>query len=400
MTPTKRFPEFSGDWLPAKLGDFFTFKNGVNADKSMYGRGRKFINVMDVIAEGPIYHDAIIGSVEVSDKEFAKNEVRYGDILFQRSSETREEVGQSNIYLDEKSATFGGFVIRGHAKETIVPRYFDALLKTSAVRKDMTSRSGGSTRYNIGQAALDAVTICVAPSHAEQQKISEFVATVDERIKLLKLRLSALQSYKLGVATNLFSQKLRFKRDDGFDFPKWRRGKLGDVFVERRERGAVDASLLSVSQTVGVVPYDESARRNNSSEDKALYKSVLEGDIAYNSMRMWQGASGLANLSGIVSPAYTVVVPKNHNDGYYWASAFKASEMVHLFTRYSQGLTSDTWTLKFPAFSQIAVDIPDPQEQRKIGGFLKALDNKITACSDQIDQMQTFKNGLLQQMFV
>jgi type I restriction enzyme, S subunit len=97
VTPALRFPDFDGDWLTGKLGDVFTFKNGVNADKSMYGSGRKFINVMDVIADAPIYHDAIIGSVEISDKEFAKNEVVFGDILFQRSSETREEVGQSNI---------------------------------------------------------------------------------------------------------------------------------------------------------------------------------------------------------------------------------------------------------------------------------------------------------------
>ena len=144
--PTLRFPEFDGDWESKTLGEFFTFKNGVNADKSAYGTGRKFINVLDIISEAPITSDNIIGSVEISDREFEKNEVRYGDILFQRSSETREEVGQSNVYVDhENTATFGGFVIRGRPGTTIEPEYFHNLLKTWRVRKDMTARSGGST---------------------------------------------------------------------------------------------------------------------------------------------------------------------------------------------------------------------------------------------------------------
>lgn len=101
LVPELRFPEFREDWQEKVLGDFMTFKNGINTDKSQYGHGWKFINVLDIIADRPIYHDQIIGSVSVPDKEFEKNEVKYGDILFQRSSETREDAGQSNIYLDK-----------------------------------------------------------------------------------------------------------------------------------------------------------------------------------------------------------------------------------------------------------------------------------------------------------
>ena len=131
MTPQKsnipalRFPEFKGEWILENLGSHFTFKNGVNADSEAYGRGHKFINVLDIISDIPLIQDRIIGSVDISDETFKKNEVTYGDILFQRSSETREEVGQSNIYVDTKNnATFGGFVIRGRPITEQIPEYF------------------------------------------------------------------------------------------------------------------------------------------------------------------------------------------------------------------------------------------------------------------------------------
>tara|TARA_R110000772_G_scaffold46813_3_gene106835 strand:- start:5925 stop:6824 length:900 start_codon:yes stop_codon:yes gene_type:complete len=231
QAPVLRFPGFSRAWDFRTLGDFLTFKNGVNADKSMYGRGRKFINVMDVISNKPIYVDTIIGSVEISEKEFAKNEVVFGDILFQRSSETREEVGQSNIYLDKVPATFGGFVIRGRPMVPIESRFFNEMLKTDRVRKDMTSRSGGSTRYNIGQESLASVAVHVAPTIPEREKVANFLGAVDAQVTLLRRRRDALRDYKKGMMQRLFSLELRFTRDDGTAFPDWQEKRLGEVLT-------------------------------------------------------------------------------------------------------------------------------------------------------------------------
>jgi restriction endonuclease S subunit len=160
---------------------------------------------LDIIANQPIMSDSIIGSVSISDKEFEKNKVVYGDVLFQRSSETREEVGQSNIYLDkDKSATFGGFVIRGHPITELNSIYFHYLLKTTAARKDITSRSGGSTRYNVGQASLSEVSLSVASSVIEQQKIASFLSSVDTKIEQLGKKKALLEQYKKGMMQKLF----------------------------------------------------------------------------------------------------------------------------------------------------------------------------------------------------
>lgn len=148
--PKLRFPEFTGEWETRGLGELLEFKNGINASKEQYGKGVKFINVLDILNNEYITHDKIIGSVEVDEKTLAKYPVTYGDILFQRSSETREEVGTACVYLDKNNtATFGGFVIRGKKIGEYEPRFLNKLLKTDAARDAITSKSGGSTRYNV-----------------------------------------------------------------------------------------------------------------------------------------------------------------------------------------------------------------------------------------------------------
>jgi type I restriction enzyme S subunit len=209
--PALRFNEFDGEWRETTLGNLFTFKNGLNSDKEKYGSGRKFINVLDIIGNDVITYDSIIGKVEVTEKELEKNEVIYGDVLFQRSSETREEVGQANIYVDEnKSAVFGGFVIRGRKKEDYNPYFMNYLLKTSPARKEITTKSGGSTRYNVGQASLSEVIVNLT-GVPEQQKIASFLSAVDEKIQQLTKKKALLEQYKKGVMQQLFSGQLRFK---------------------------------------------------------------------------------------------------------------------------------------------------------------------------------------------
>ncbi len=160
IKPSIRFSNFAEPWYIIKLGDLLDFKNGVNEDKSAYGSGYKFINVMDILSTSTITHDKIKGKVNISPSDFEKFKVVYGDILFQRSSETREDVGKANVYLDsQETATFGGFVIRGQSIAEYNPQFMRSLLSTSSSRKEIMSKSGGSTRYNVGQETLQSVKI-------------------------------------------------------------------------------------------------------------------------------------------------------------------------------------------------------------------------------------------------
>lgn len=142
--------------------------------------------------------------------------------------------------------------------------------------------------------------------------------------------------------------------------------------------------------------------KDNSSEDRHNYKKVYIGDIAYNTMRMWQGASGASLLNGIVSPAYTVIYPHNckKQNIIFWSYYFKDADLIKIFQKYSQGLTSDTWNLKFPQLSTITVYEPSYDEQCKIAEFITLFEKEILAEEKNLGNLKKLKSYLLQQMFI
>ena len=179
----------------------------------------------------------------------------------------------------------------------------------------------------------------------------------------------------------------------------WEQRKLGDCFIERVE-SMPDGELISVTINDGIKKFSELGRHDNSNEDKSKYKKVCVGDIAYNSMRMWQGASGYSPYEGIVSPAYTVLSPNSGINSKCLAYQFKLPEMIHIFQINSQGITSDNWNLKYPALSQIEILISiDEGEQTKIAEYFTQFDNLITLHQRKYDKLLSIKKSMLEKMF-
>lgn len=190
------------------------------------------------------------------------------------------------------------------------------------------------------------------------------------------------------------SPQLRF---EGFT-DAWEERKLGDIFSERSERSG-EGELISVTINSGVIRASELNRTDNSSDDKSNYKKVEVGDIAYNSMRMWQGASGYSPYEGILSPAYTVIFPKEGIDSKFFSYDFKRYDMIQTFKRNSQGLTSDTWNLKFPTLKSVKVMVPCFEEQKQISNFFESVDKTIALHQRKLDFLKEQKKGYLQKMF-
>ena len=157
--------------------------------------------------------------------------------------------------------------------------------------------------------------------------------------------------------------------------------------------------LLSVTMNDGVMPRSEIESKDNSSEDKSNYKVVLTGDMVYNSMRMWQGANGISPCDGIVSPAYTVLMPKVPISNGYFAAFFKSPNLINEFRRNSQGMTSDTWNLKYPQIETIKVCIPALSEQKRVSDMLGTLERRIAKQAQLVDNLKKYKRGLLNQIF-
>ena len=293
------------------------------------------------------------------------------------------------------STLYAVYTLRQHL---IVPvfleLYFDSNVRLNNYLKPLVNK-GAKNDMKVKNVDVLKGHIHITPNVVEQARIAEFFRVLDDRIAAAKKKADLLKLKKRYYLQAIFNQRLRFK---GFTEP-WQQRKLGELFKERSERSN-QGELISVTITNGVVPASSLERKDNSSEDKSNYKQVKTGDIAYNTMRMWQGASGVSPYSGILSPAYTVLIPSSEVSSSFFAQMFKLVRMLHLFQRYSQGLTSDTWNLKYPLLSEIRVTIPSLAEQERISEFLVLNDELTALVKKKAEDLQKIKSYYLQQLFV
>ena len=231
------------------------------------------------------------------------------------------------------------------------------------------------------------------PSLAEQMKIAEILSAQDKQILLKEKLLAEKQRQKKCLMQQLLTGR---KRIPGFS-EKWVNVKLGDVFAERVETNCQDLELLSVTGTNGVVPRSTIETKDNSSEDKSKYLKICKGDIGYNTMRMWQGVSALSEYEGIVSPAYTILIPSETISAKYFSYLFKMHAVIFLFYRFSQGIVDDTRSLKYHEFAKLHLKVPsDKQEQEAIARILSVADKEIEILQKDLDQEKQKKKALMQ----
>lgn len=175
--------------------------------------------------------------------------------------------------------------------------------------------------------------------------------------------------------------------------------RLGDYFDNRQEPGRPGLPVMSVTMNDSLVFRDDLDRRTESALRPDQHLLVRKGDIAYNMMRMWQGACGLAQADGIVSPAYVVLAPKPGIDSrfaYHW---FKSARMIHLFWAYSHGLTEDRLRLYFDAFCEIPGAPPPLEQQIRTVVVLDAWDQAIEQTERLITAKRRRKSALSQKLF-
>ena len=200
--PHLRFPEFREEWEEHTLSEYLEFKNGLNPDAKRIGNGLPFISVMDILSEGVIRYDNIRGKVDATEKEIECFGVKNGDILFQRSSETLEDVGRANVYMDDRTAIYGGFVIRGRKIGNYDPMFFKFLLATPLARKSTCRMGAGAQHFNIGQEGLSKISLFF-PHIEEQRKIASLLSLIDQRIATQNKIIDKLQSLIKGLRVSL-----------------------------------------------------------------------------------------------------------------------------------------------------------------------------------------------------
>ena len=174
--------------------------------------------------------------------------------------------------------------------------------------------------------------------------------------------------------------------------------RLGNLFTSRREKGRPGLPTLSVTLNDGLVNREDMERKHDSSLAPEEHLLVKPGDIAYNMMRMWQGAFGLADREGLVSPAYVVLKAKKGIDPLYASYLFKTERMKYLFWAYSYGLTDDRLRLYYPDFSRIPLATPGMKEQERVAKLMSVWDDAIVSADQMIHNGRRQKSALLQKL--
>jgi len=153
------------------------------------------------------------------------------------------------------------------------------------------------------------------------------------------------------------------------------------LFSEVKDRGHIDEELLSVTISQGVIRQEDlisnTSKKDSSNEDKSKYKLVEPGDIAYNKMRAWQGAIGISQYRGIVSPAYIIVRPRRKLNARYFHYLLRTPAFAKEAERWSYGITSDQWSLRSEHFKMIYCSVPSDQEQEAIVRFLDGVEVRV-----------------------
>lgn len=243
------------------------------------------------------------------------------------------------------------------------------------------------------------------PTLAEQQKIASFLIAVDEKIQQLSRKKELLEQYKKGVIQQLFSGKLRFKDENGKDYADWDEKKLSTIMSERNDQAPKSEQypLMAFIQNIGVAPKGERYNREFlvNDENGKKYKKTEFGDFIYSSNNLETGSIGLNRYgSASISPVYSIFNIKELCDFQFICSFLVRKSFINKMISFRQGVVYGQWRIHESDFLMILEKFPCLEEQQKIANFLSSIDAKIESTNQQITKTQSFKKGLLQQMFV
>ena len=374
-----RFPEFSGEWEIYPLTDFMSFKNGMNPDAKRFGRGTKFISVMDILNNQFICYDNIRASVEVVDGDIETYGVNYGDILFHRSSETLEDVGQANVYLDSKPAVFGGFVIRGKSKSNYYPMFFRYLLASPTARKKIIVKGAGAQHFNIGQDGLSKVCLNI-PSIQEQEKIAKLFECIDTRIATQNKIIEDLKKLKSAIS-------LKMLHSDS-----WEQFKIQDIASIGRGRVI---SSVEISQQENPLYPVYSSQTSNDGIMGYLDDFMFEGEyISWTTDGANAGTVFYRNGKFNCTNVCGLLKLKKGFDAHFVSLVLAEATRMYVSTNLANPkLMNNT-------MGNIQIRLPKLEEQKRISVVFRKLHGLLETHNSLIIKYSKQKQYLLSQMFI
>lgn len=404
LVPALRFKEFERDIVQYLFENIFLFSTGKNIKQAEASPEFE----TPCVRYGELYHmygeviKEVINKTNLDTSEllFSKGD----EILLPSAGEDPLDIGSASALTLDNVAIGRTINILRPKEKNIYSQIFASYYINEKLRKKISTLARGASISNVYNSDLKKLKINL-PSLPEQQKTASFLSAVDEKIQQLTKKKALLEQYKKGVMQQLFSGQLRFKDENGNPYPDWEARKLGEVLLEFVEKTTESNQYPILSSTKNdIYLQSEYFTRDIASKDNTGYKILRRNQLVFSPQNLWLGNINL-NVKydiGIVSPSYKIFDFKNDlAKVLYFKDFLQTNRMMYEYAQASeQGASVVRRNLDMPSFKAIKIQLPSIEEQQKIATYLSSIDTKIEAVNNQITQTQTFKKGLLQQMFV
>lgn len=401
LIPKLRFLEFKETWKGNLLGEVADVRDGTHDSPFYVASGYPFVTSKNLTKGGVIDFTDISYISEVDYDNFNKrSKVNTNDILFGMIG----TIGNPVLVKND------GFAIKNVAlikeKEVLQNIFLIHYLLGDNIIKQFYLENKGGTQKFLALKTIRNLNVSI-PTLPEQQKIASFLSAVDEKIQQLTRKKELLEQYKKGVMQQLFSGKLRFKDENGKAFPKWEEKLLGEI-AERnsaKNRSNNVNFVLTNSATQGVVSQDEYFDREIANQNNLEgYYIVSVNDFVYNPRISVHAPVGPIKRNklkeGVMSPLYLIFRFKEKNLEYFEYYFETKGWHTYLESVSNIGARHDRMNIANSDFFKMPIPFPCLEERNKITNFLTGLSLKIQSTNNILVQTQTFKKGLLQQMFV
>lgn len=380
--PQLRFPEFKGIWQKKALLEVAEkITDGTHDTPKPVENGIPYLTAIHIKD----------GFVDYENCYFVTKEVH--NVIYKRCNPEKDDLLIVNIGAGTATCALNTvdyeFSMKNVAlvkpnKNIISGKYLAQFQRTKSEKIFNQLTSGGAQPF-LSLKEIGKLEISL-PSLKEQTKIATFLSEVDQKIQALKKKHSLLEQYKKGVMQKLFSQEMRFKDENGNDFPEWEVKKLGEVAKittgsSNRQDSNLDGKYTFFDRSIDI-----------RTSDRFLFDAeaiIVPGEGQEFIPKYFIGKFDLHQRT------YAIMDFKNANGLFlYYSISFNTNHLN------SQAVGSTVKSLRLPMFETMPINLPSLPEQTAIANFLSALDEKINQTQRQIEKTEVWKKGLLQKMFV
>lgn len=392
MSTRRTNSKLPSGWQTTELGEVAELRRGLSWAKSQE-RAAPSNGCVPVLripnVQDRLELDDILYLDGVTAKDIAEYGATAGWSLMVASNGNPDRVGNCVLIDRDTEFVFASFLVAVGTRDRarLASEFLYRLLRSETVQRAVTRNVQGSTGLsNINLSLLLRQPVPIPPP-AEQVKIAAVLGAVDEAVERSRAVLAQTRALRQALLHTLLTRGLPGKHT------KFKTVRLDDLYAERNENGIDGLPIMSVTAN-GLVPRASVDRRVESELEDEGHALVRKGDLAYNMMRMWQGVSGLADRDCLVSPAYVVCSPKKGLVPEYGALLLKAPHVVRLLHLHSQGVHEDRLRLYFKHFAPIKVEIPDEDTQRTAVRMIAAMDARVAAANEHLEQLEREKSAL------